>query len=70
VSSLDELRKALEGARAAEETTVIHVETDPGVNVPRFFWWDVAVAEVSASEAVDRARATYEEERAKARQYL
>ena len=70
VSSIDELRNALEEARSADETTVIHVETDPGAHVPRFFWWDVPVAEVSTSDAVGRARETYEEERARARLYL
>jgi 3D-(3,5/4)-trihydroxycyclohexane-1,2-dione acylhydrolase (decyclizing) len=70
VSSVAELRRALEEARATDETTVIHVETDPEVHVPRYFWWDVAVAEVSTSEAVSKARARYEEERAKARRHL
>ena len=69
-SNLEELRSALKAARAAEGTTVIHVATDAGVNVPRFFWWDVAVAEVSASETVGQARETYEDERAKARRHL
>ncbi len=69
-SSLDELRSALEEARSTNGPTVIHVATDPGVHVPRFFWWDVAVAEVSASEAVGRARETYEGERAKSRRHL
>jgi 3D-(3,5/4)-trihydroxycyclohexane-1,2-dione acylhydrolase (decyclizing) len=70
VSSIDELRNSLEKARSAEEITVIHVETDSGAHVPRFFWWDVAVAEVSTSDAVGRARETYEEERARARLHL
>ena len=70
VSSVAELRRALEEARATDETTVIHVETDPEVHVPRYFWWDIAVAEVSTSEAVSKARARYEEERAKARRHL
>ena len=33
-------------------------------------WWDVAVAEVSDNEAVQAARAAYEEERRKERYYL
>ncbi|HKX75713.1 MAG TPA: thiamine pyrophosphate-dependent enzyme, partial [Acidimicrobiia bacterium] len=70
VERVAELREALKEARAATETTVIHVETDPQVNVPRFFWWDVAVAEVSDSEAVQAARDDYEKERAKARRHL
>lgn len=69
-ANIEELRSALVQARAAAGTTVIHVETDPEVYVPRFHWWDVAVAEVSTSDAVSEARTTYDEERAKARRYL
>jgi 3D-(3,5/4)-trihydroxycyclohexane-1,2-dione acylhydrolase (decyclizing) len=70
VASVEELRTALEEARAATQTTVIHVETDPDVYVPRFHWWDVAVAEVSTSTAVTEARTKYDEERAKSRRHL
>jgi 3D-(3,5/4)-trihydroxycyclohexane-1,2-dione acylhydrolase (decyclizing) len=70
VETIEGLREALKTARAAERTTVIHVETDPTVYVPRFHWWDVAVAEVSESEAVREARATYEKEQAGARRFL
>jgi len=69
-ANIEELRSALVEARAATGTTLIHVETDPDVYVPRFHWWDVAVAEVSTSDAVSKARTTYEEERAKSRRYL
>ncbi len=68
--SIAELREALAAARAAEVTTVIHVETDPDVSVPRFHWWDVAVAEVSESEAVREARASYEAARGEVRLHL
>jgi 3D-(3,5/4)-trihydroxycyclohexane-1,2-dione acylhydrolase (decyclizing) len=68
--TIEEFRTALDEARAATITTVIHVETDPDVYVPRFHWWDVAVAEVSTSEGVRRARATYDDERAKSRRHL
>ncbi len=68
--SIAELREALAAARAAEVTTVIHVETDPDVSVPRFHWWDVAVAEVSESEAVREARASYEAARGEVRRHL
>jgi len=69
-ANIEELRKALEEARAASGTTLVHVETDPDVYVPRFHWWDVAVAEVSTSDAVRAARTTYEEEREKSRRHL
>ena len=70
VATIDELRQALDEARSATQTTLIHVETDAEVYVPRFHWWDVAVAEVSTSESVKQARKTYEEERDKSRRYL
>jgi 3D-(3,5/4)-trihydroxycyclohexane-1,2-dione acylhydrolase (decyclizing) len=68
--SITELRSALAEARASSTTAVIHIETDPDVYVPRFHWWDVAVAEVSTSDAVREARAGYEAERAKSSRYL
>jgi 3D-(3,5/4)-trihydroxycyclohexane-1,2-dione acylhydrolase (decyclizing) len=69
-ADIGELRTALAEARGSTRTTVIHVETDPDVYVPRFHWWDVAVAEVSTVESVEGARATYEEERRKSRRHL
>jgi len=60
VASVEELRAALADARAADETTVVHVETDPEVSVPSYdSWWDVPVAEVSDSDEVRAARAGY-----------
>jgi 3D-(3,5/4)-trihydroxycyclohexane-1,2-dione acylhydrolase (decyclizing) len=70
VETIDDLRDALQAARDSARTTVIHVETDPSVYVPRYHWWDVAVAEVSESDAVREARATYEQEQTKARRFL
>jgi 3D-(3,5/4)-trihydroxycyclohexane-1,2-dione acylhydrolase (decyclizing) len=70
VATVAELSTALEEARQGSQTTVIHVETDPSVSIPRFHWWDVAVAEVSTSEAVAQARSSYEEERAQSRRHL
>jgi 3D-(3,5/4)-trihydroxycyclohexane-1,2-dione acylhydrolase (decyclizing) len=69
-TGIDELTAALEDAREASGTVVIEVETDPQVYVPRFQWWDVAVAEVSASEGVREARVKYEEEKEKSRRHL
>jgi 3D-(3,5/4)-trihydroxycyclohexane-1,2-dione acylhydrolase (decyclizing) len=70
VSTIAELRQALHEARQGSRTMVIHVETDPEVSVPRFHWWDVAVAEVSDSPSVRNAREQYEEERLSSRRYL
>jgi len=56
-----ELRAALQAAREAGETTLVHVETDPLVGSPSSeSWWDVPVAEVSALESTRAARAGYE----------
>ncbi|WP_084961335.1 3D-(3,5/4)-trihydroxycyclohexane-1,2-dione acylhydrolase (decyclizing) [Thermoactinospora rubra] len=54
--TLADLHKALETARAAEQTTVIYVRADPMIDAPSSeAWWDVPVA-----EGTDR-RAAYEE---------
>ncbi|MGZ8528683.1 MAG: thiamine pyrophosphate-dependent enzyme, partial [Candidatus Limnocylindrales bacterium] len=56
-----ELAAALATAKASPRTTVIVAEVDPSVEVPAYdSWWDVPVAEVSASKSVRRARADYE----------
>jgi 3D-(3,5/4)-trihydroxycyclohexane-1,2-dione acylhydrolase (decyclizing) len=69
--TLDELKKALEEAKALDRTTVIVVETDPSVGVPGYeSWWDVAVAEVSEMDSVREARSRYEEARKRERYFL
>jgi 3D-(3,5/4)-trihydroxycyclohexane-1,2-dione acylhydrolase (decyclizing) len=69
--SLDELKTALKQARANERTTVIVVETDREVRVPGYdSWWDVAVAETSSHESIQKARAEYEQAVKKERYYL
>jgi 3D-(3,5/4)-trihydroxycyclohexane-1,2-dione acylhydrolase (decyclizing) len=66
-----DLQEALEAARAEKSTTVIVVEVDKELRVPGYeSWWDVAIAEVSESEAVRRARADYEELRKNERMFL
>ena len=68
---LQEFRSALEEARGSERTTVIVVETDTTGKVPNYeAWWDVAVAEVSESDGVRRARAEYEKAVVKERYFL
>jgi 3D-(3,5/4)-trihydroxycyclohexane-1,2-dione acylhydrolase (decyclizing) len=70
-STAGELADALKEARAAEGPVVVHVETDPTAAVPiGGAWWDVAVAEVSTSEPVRRARADYEHAKRDQRHYL
>ena len=52
-----EMRAALTDAKAATETTVIVIETDPQVSVPSYeSWWEVRPAEVSEQEGVRKAR--------------
>jgi 3D-(3,5/4)-trihydroxycyclohexane-1,2-dione acylhydrolase (decyclizing) len=68
VSSLEELEAALRRARASATTYAIVIDTDPSVATEAGgAWWDVAVAEVSPSDAVRAARADYERATAKQR---
>jgi 3D-(3,5/4)-trihydroxycyclohexane-1,2-dione acylhydrolase (decyclizing) len=71
VHTVEELRDALKAARELDQTVVIHVETDPEAPVPASdAWWDVPVAEVSASAPVQQARAAYERHKQDQRPYL
>jgi 3D-(3,5/4)-trihydroxycyclohexane-1,2-dione acylhydrolase (decyclizing) len=69
--TIDEFRSALVKAKAADRTTVVHVETDPLVDAPDGgAWWDVPVAEVSALPTTQEARAQYEQHKLAQRHYL
>jgi 3D-(3,5/4)-trihydroxycyclohexane-1,2-dione acylhydrolase (decyclizing) len=69
--TVGDLRGALERARAATATTLVHIETDPLVSAPGDdAWWDVPVAEVSALESTREARAGYEKARGAQRRHL
>lgn len=58
----EDLQSALEEARRQDRTTAIVIEVDKEARVPGYeSWWDVPIAEVSEVEAVQRARAEYEE---------
>jgi len=71
VSTVDELRTALDKAKQGSRTTVVHIETDPLVPAPDSqSWWDVPVAEVSETDGTAAARATYESTRRAQRRYL
>jgi 3D-(3,5/4)-trihydroxycyclohexane-1,2-dione acylhydrolase (decyclizing) len=66
-----DLQQALESTRAEKSTTVIVVEVDKELSLPVYeSWWDVAIAEVSESEAVRQARANYEKARKNERIFL
>ncbi|MCO5967430.1 3D-(3,5/4)-trihydroxycyclohexane-1,2-dione acylhydrolase (decyclizing) [Actinoallomurus soli] len=70
-TTVAEFRAALERAREAKVTTVVHVETDPLAPAPSSdAWWDVPVAEVSALDSTRKARAEYEAAKAAQRPHL
>jgi 3D-(3,5/4)-trihydroxycyclohexane-1,2-dione acylhydrolase (decyclizing) len=65
------LRAALAGAAGHDGVGVIVVPVDRESRVGGYeSWWDVPVAEVSATPAVQGARAAYEVARRKAREFL
>jgi 3D-(3,5/4)-trihydroxycyclohexane-1,2-dione acylhydrolase (decyclizing) len=62
VKSIAELETAFVGARAAQRTHVIVIDTDPmTITDAGGAWWDVAVPQVSTRGSVESARAHYEE---------
>jgi 3D-(3,5/4)-trihydroxycyclohexane-1,2-dione acylhydrolase (decyclizing) len=71
VRTIAEFREAFGRARAAERTTVVHIETDPLAPVPSSeSWWDVPVSEVADLESTRDARAVYQKHKADQRLYL
>ncbi|MCX5329235.1 3D-(3,5/4)-trihydroxycyclohexane-1,2-dione acylhydrolase (decyclizing) [Streptomyces sp. NBC_00140] len=70
-ASVEEFRTAMEKAKAATRTTVVHVETDLyGPNPPGHGWWDVPVSEVSALDTTRTAHDTYASHKQTQRHYL
>ena len=70
-TSVDELRDALEEARTADRTVVIHIPVDRYEGVPDYeSFWDVPVAEVSEMETVVAARKEYAQNKRAERRYL
>ncbi len=71
VHTIDELADALDKARAATRTTVVHIETDPMEPAPDSpAWWDVPVAEVASIDTTRQARGEYEKHKQQQRHYL
>jgi 3D-(3,5/4)-trihydroxycyclohexane-1,2-dione acylhydrolase (decyclizing) len=67
----DDFTAALKAARETDRTTVIVIQNDRMVSVPGYeSWWDVVVAEVSQMPSVQKARAEWEEMRAKEKFYF
>ncbi|MGP3769606.1 3D-(3,5/4)-trihydroxycyclohexane-1,2-dione acylhydrolase (decyclizing) [Streptomyces sp. SDT5-1] len=70
-ATVDEFRTAMDKAKAADRTTVVHVETDLyGPNPPGHGWWDVPVSEVSALDSTRSAYETYAAHKQAQRHYL
>ncbi|MFF4275251.1 3D-(3,5/4)-trihydroxycyclohexane-1,2-dione acylhydrolase (decyclizing) [Streptomyces sp. NPDC001536] len=70
-TTVDEFRTAMEKAKAASRTTVVHVETDLyGPNPPGHGWWDVPVSAVSALDTTRTAYDTYASHKQNQRHYL
>jgi 3D-(3,5/4)-trihydroxycyclohexane-1,2-dione acylhydrolase (decyclizing) len=71
VDNIGDFRKALDQARAATRTTVVHIETDPLAPVPSSeSWWDVPVSDVSTLDSTQRAYQVYQRHKATQRPYL
>ncbi len=67
----EELRAALDEARAETRTTMIYIRTEENARVPNYEgWWDVPIAEVSGEDSVKEARAQYEEDIKKQRTFF
>ena len=66
-----DLRAALADAKAAAETTVIVIETDPLATVPSYdAWWEVVPAEVSEQDGVRKARQDWSANKKRQRRYV
>jgi len=70
VNGITEFRKALDVARQATRTTVIHIDTDPLAPVPSSeSWWDVPVSQVSELDSTRQAYEVYQQHKATQRPY-
>ncbi|WP_046730974.1 3D-(3,5/4)-trihydroxycyclohexane-1,2-dione acylhydrolase (decyclizing) [Streptomyces humi] len=70
-TSVEEFRSAMDKAKAATRTTVVHVETDLyGPNPPGHGWWDVPVSQTSALDTTQAAHDTYATHKRAQRHYL
>ncbi|MCE0768530.1 3D-(3,5/4)-trihydroxycyclohexane-1,2-dione acylhydrolase (decyclizing) [Pseudonocardia kujensis] len=62
---------AIAEAKAAPDSTVIHVETDPLIGAPDSqSWWDVPVSEISELDSTKAARKVYDENKATQKSFL
>jgi 3D-(3,5/4)-trihydroxycyclohexane-1,2-dione acylhydrolase (decyclizing) len=68
--SIESLNKALAEAKKSEKTTLIYIETDLEKSVEGYAWWEVAVAEVSEMDSVQKAYKDYVENKKNQKYYL
>ena len=68
--NINSLKAALAEAKLQKKTTVITIETDLNKGIPGYGWWEVAIAEVSEIDTVQKARAEYVELKKKQKYYL
>lgn len=62
--AIEDLRAAIARAKASDQSTLIHINSDPHIYAPNGEgWWDVPVPEASNLESTRRARQLYEQER-------
>lgn len=70
-TDLASLKDALSEAKECDKTTVVAIEVDRDQRVPGYeSWWDVAVAEISEMESVQKARKDYETAKLNERYFL
>jgi 3D-(3,5/4)-trihydroxycyclohexane-1,2-dione acylhydrolase (decyclizing) len=68
--SIDSFKEALFEAKKQSKTTVITIDTDLYSSVEGYAWWDVAVAETSKIDSVNKAYETYKNQKSKQRYFL
>ena len=69
-SNIAEFKTALKTAKTIDRTTMIYIEVDRKKAVPGFAWWDVAVAEVSEKEEVNKSFKKLQDNRKNQKHYL
>jgi 3D-(3,5/4)-trihydroxycyclohexane-1,2-dione acylhydrolase (decyclizing) len=62
-TNVDDLRDALEQAKAETGPVMVYVRVDEDARMPNFEgWWDVPIAEASGEQSVNDARVQYEQD--------
>jgi 3D-(3,5/4)-trihydroxycyclohexane-1,2-dione acylhydrolase (decyclizing) len=71
VTTRTELADAIKTAKAADDSIVIYVETDPLLDAPSSdSWWDVPVSSTSTLASTQQASAFYQRKKAEQKSYL